>query len=168
MDTPNLVEAMLAGLVAQEEACQAYPDLDYLRARATLNDVPLQWVLTIADAPIARKLIHHVAQALLALTEAAELGWQQGEHDGCGLWHALQQAPPWLLRPAEPDDAETDIALLLWRDEECAGDWNALIETLHRAGSQPWQWAIQRCRDLQQFERTSQCPLGALLAPPKE
>jgi len=166
VDTPHLVEAMLAGLICDDEACQAYPDLGYLRARAELTGVPLQWLLAVVDAPLARGLVRHAARALLALAETAEAGWQCGAEDGCGLWHALQQAPPWLLRPAEADDEETDIALLLLRDQDCSGDWNALIEALHRVGSRPWQWAIQRCRDLQQFEQATQCSLNELLAAP--
>ena len=134
MDTPHLVEAMLAGLIGNDEACQAYPDLGYLRHRAELTGVPLQWLLAVADLPLARGLLRHMAQALLGLIAAAEAGWQDGACDGCGLWHALRQAPPWLLRPDEADDEETDIALLLLRDEQYGGDWNALIEALHHGG----------------------------------
>lgn len=166
MDTPHLVETMLAGLLLSEEACQAYPELGYLQQRAEPGQAPIQWLLTTADVPLARGLIRHVALALLELLDAAEAGWECGADDACGLWHALAAAPGWLLRPPDLDDDQPDLALLAWRDEECAGDWNVLIEALHRAGSQRWQWAIQRCRAMQAFERSTGCPLASLLAPP--
>jgi len=166
MDTPHLVEALVAGLISNDEACQAYPDLGYLRYRAELTGVPLQWLLVAADLPLARGLLRHAVLALLELIEAAEAGWQEGASDGCGLWHALWQAPSWLERPAEADDHEADIALLLLRDEQYGGDWLALIKALHHTGSRPWQWAIQRCRDLQQLEQMLSCPLRALIEAP--
>jgi hypothetical protein len=57
-----------------------------------------------------------------------------------------------------------DIDLLLERDRDHGGDWQALIAALHRAGSATWQWAIRRCRAMQRFEAQEQISLRALLA----
>ncbi|MBM3188956.1 MAG: hypothetical protein FJZ90_09580, partial [Chloroflexi bacterium] len=164
MNTPHLVECVLAGLALNDEACEAYPELGELRLRARCGGapVPLQWALCVADLPLARGLIRHTALALLSLLDGIDEGWKAGERDGCPLWHTLQRAPPWLLLPEEPDDAEPDIALLLERDESYHGDWQALIEALHRAGSREWQWAIQRCRAMQAYEARHQVNLGDL------
>jgi len=169
MHTPLLVEALLEGLVLHDEACQAYPDLAALRARAQGEDgpplLPLQWALCVADVPLARRLIRHAARSLLDLVDAADAGWQRGRASGCPLWEVLAEAPPWLLRPDSPDDDECDIALLLERDESYGGDWNGLLEALHLAGSREWQWAIERCRAMQRFERAHCRNLRYLLAP---
>ena len=167
MHTPLLVEALLEGLVLHDEACQAYPDLAALRARAQGEDgpplLPLQWALCAADLPLARRLLRHAAHSLLDLVDAADAGWRRGGASGCPLWEVLAVAPPWLLRPDPPDDDEPDIALLLERDESHRGDWNGLIEALHGAGSRQWQWAIQRCRAMQRFERGHHVNLRHLL-----
>lgn len=169
MHTPLLVEALLQGLVLHDEACQAYPDLAALCARAQGEVapplLPLQWALCVADVPLARRLLRHAARSLLDLVDAADAGWRRGRASGCPLWEVLAVAPPWLLRPDPPDDDEPDIALLLERDEEHRGEWSDLIASLHRAGSREWQWAIARCRAMQRFERSRQLNLRHLLDP---
>jgi hypothetical protein len=175
MSTSHLVEALLAGLVLDDEACETHPELESLRALAeTVGTGPgggepgtLQWLLCAADLPAARRIIRRSAWALLDLLECIDDGHAEGERNGCPLWSALRHAPPWLARPAEPDDRQDDIALLLERDESYHGDWQALIEALHQAGSRPWQWAIRRCRRMQRFERDYAVNLRALLEPPK-
>ena len=165
MLTPHLIEALLAGLLLDDEACEAYPELGELRQRAQLGGapLPLQWALCVADLPLARGLIRHTAAALLALLDGIDGGWAAGQRDGCPLWHTLQRAPDWLLLPDKPDDNEADIALLLERDESYGGDWQALIEALHRAGSREWQWAIRRCRAMQAYEKGHEANLRDLL-----
>jgi hypothetical protein len=163
MHTPLLVEALLEGLALHDEACEAYPDLMALRARAQGENgpplLPLQWVLCVADVPLARRLIRHAARSLLGLLDAADAGWRRGQASNCPLWEVLAAAPDWLLRPDPPDDDDPDVALLLERDESFGGDWNGLIEELHRAGSRTWQEAIARCRAMQRFERAHQVNL---------
>jgi hypothetical protein len=166
MNTPQLLEAMLAGLVFHDEACACYPELGALRLRAENDGVPLQWAVLADELPLARELFWRVALALLDVLIAAEQGREEAELDGCPLWHALALAPSWLLRPDGPDDALDDIALLLERDEAHGGDWNGLLESLHRAGSLEWQWAIRRCRAMQRFEREQGVDLRALIATP--
>jgi len=172
MHTPLLVEALLEGLVLHDEACQAYPDLAALRARAQGEDgpplLPLQWALCVADVPLARRLVRHAARSLLGLLDAVDAGWRRGRATGCSLWEVLAEAPPWLLRPDPPDDDEPDIALLLERDESYHSDWNGLLEALHGAGSREWQWAIERCRAMQRYERAHQVNLRHLLEPVDE
>jgi len=184
MITPQLVEGLLSGLVLDDEACNCYPELGRLRARAlgweaeTIHGVARQqsswqWALCTCNLPLARGLLRHAARSLLELLDALNLADEASTQDDCYVWHALRLAPPWLPRPAEPDDEEPDIALLLERDELWNGDWLALIEDLHRAGSERWQWAIQRCRAMQRFERAYGVNLRQLLepteaGPPKE
>ncbi len=163
MDTSHLVESLLSALAVNDEAAACYPELAALRARAR-QGLPLQWVLAVDDLPLARGLIRHAAQALLALLDALDEGARQGREDACPLWHTLRRVPAWLLRPLDPDDEVPDIALLLERDETCGGDWQPLIESLHRAGSDTWQWAIRRCRAMQHFEQQHACNLAHLLA----
>ena len=165
MLTPHLVEALLVGLVFNDEADEVYPELGELRQRACSGgaSLPLQWALCVADLPLARGLIRHTATALLALLDAIDEGWRAGEQDGCPLWHTLRCAPPWLLLPEEPDDGEPDIALLLERDESYDGDWQQLIEALHLAGSREWQWAIRRCRAMQTYEARHEVKLRELV-----
>jgi len=154
---------MLAGVVDDDELRASYPDLAELRERAERGGAPLQWVLCAEDLPLVRDLLATAAIALcdllLALGEA-ELG---AAEDGCWLGHALLHAPQWLARPATMDSAHPDIALLLERDEHYHGDWDALIEALHGAGSVRWQEAIQRCRAMQRFERARGVSLCGLL-----
>lgn len=167
MHTPLLVEALLSGLVLCDEACEAYPDLEALRSYAEGGGepVPLQWALCATDLPLARGLLRHAATALLELLEALDAADRAAQRDGCELWYALCLAPGWMGRPDEPDDRHPDVALLLERDEAYAGDWLALIEALHRAGSAEWQWAIGRCRAMQVLERRLGLNLHELLAP---
>ena len=168
MTTSHLVESLLAGLVFNDEACEAHPELEALRTLAeTGSGEPgiLQWLLCAAELPAARRLIRRTAWALLDLLEDIDEGYAEGKNDGCPLWNALRLAPPWLARPVEPDDRHRDIALLLERDESYHGDWQALIEALHHAGSRPWQWAIRRCRHMQRFERAHAVNLRTLLEP---
>jgi hypothetical protein len=164
MNTPHLLETLLAGLVFNDEACACYPELGAWRARVEADGgIPLQWVVLTDDLPLARGLLWHLVGALLDLLEAAEEGGDRGQADGCALWHTLSLAPPWLLRPDDPDDVLDDIALLLECDEDHGGDWNGLLESLHQAGSLEWQWAIHRCRAMQRFEREQGVNLRALL-----
>ena len=155
MLTPHLVEALLAGLVLNDEACEAYSELGELRlrARGPGGVVPFQWALCVADFPLVRGLVRHTAHALLDLVDAIDDGAEAGDLDGCPLWHTLAHLPQWFLWPPDPDDDVVDIALLLERDEEHGGDWMRLLETLHIAGSLEWQWAIQRCRSMQSYEK---------------
>lgn len=138
------------------------------RGRTAPPLLPLQWALCVADLPLARRLLRHAAHSLLDLVDAADAGWRRGRVSACPLWEVLAEAPPWLLRPDPPDDDELDVALLLERDESYRGDWNGLIEELHRAGSKEWQWAIIRCRAMQRFERVHQANLRHLLEPTDE
>jgi hypothetical protein len=170
MSISHLVEALLAGLVFHDEACEAYPELETLRALAeTGGGEPgiLQWLLCTADLPATRRIIRRSVWALLDLLECIDEGLAEDGRNACPLWSVLRHAPPWLARPAEPDDRQDDIALLLERDESYHGDWQALIEALHQAGSRPWQWAIRRCRRMQQFERDYAVNLRNLLEPPQ-
>jgi len=165
MNTSQLLESMLRGLVDDDEACACYPDLGALARAAEAAGAPIQWALLSEELPQARELVLHVAGALLDLLETIERGRAAAQTDGCPLWHALAEAPEWLQRPTQPDDRHDDIALLLERDETYGGDWQALIESLHRAGSDTWQWAIARCRAMQRFEREQRLPLRTLLSP---
>jgi hypothetical protein len=165
MNTPHLVEALLAGLVYHDEACDCYPELGELRLRSRTGR-PLQWILLADDLPRARGVIRHAAIALLDLLDAIDDGWEAARADDCPLWHGLALAPPWLLRPAAPDDATPDIALLLERDEAYGGDWRALVEALHQAGSRQWQWAIRRCRAMERFEAEQGIALRDLVPSP--
>jgi len=167
MHTPLLVEALVSGLVFCDEACEAYPDVEALRAYAEGGGepVPLQWALCAAEMPLARGLLRHAVTALLDLLDALDAADRAALRDGSGLWHALRRAPDWLLRPGEPDDRHADVALLLERDESHGGDWLALIEALHRVGSHEWQWAIGRCRAMQALERRWGLNLRELLVP---
>jgi hypothetical protein len=176
MITPHLVEALLAGLILNDEACDCYPELGRLRARARGREevqpggsfppgaLPWQWALCTCNLPLARGLVRHAARALLDLLDALDAADEAAARDDCYLWHALRLAPPWLTLPLEPDDDEPDIALLLERDEDWGGDWLALIEDLHRAGSETWQWAIRRCRAMRRFEQAYGVNLRDLLA----
>lgn len=168
MITPHLVEALLSGLIRSDEACACYPELGQLRHRAqgSGSPVPLQWALCVAGLPLACGLVRHTVEALLELLDRLDAAWDEGLVDGCPLWHALEKAPDWLLRPDEPDDNVPDIALLLERDETYGGDWQALIEELHQAGSRRWQWAIRRCRAMQRYEALQDVSLRDLLEPP--
>ncbi|MHB1296185.1 MAG: hypothetical protein ACYC4R_14465 [Anaerolineae bacterium] len=165
MITAELVEALIAGLASNDDACEVYPDLDALRACAQVRGVPLQWALCTTNLTCARGVLRHSATALLSLLDALDEAETAGAQDGCPLWHALAEAPPWLLAPNEPDDDEPDIALLMARDEQYGGEWNALIEALHEAGSRTWQWAIARCRAMQAYETRHACNLRDLLRP---
>jgi len=163
MITPHLVEQMLAGLVQCDEACEAYPELGHLRGYAATHGVPLQWALASADVPNARGLLAHAALALLDWLVCLDEADEVGATDGCPLWHALDHAPEWLLRPTPADDAHDDIGLLLERDADHSGDWQAMIESLHQGGSTLWQEAIQRCRAMQRFEAERGIDLRDLL-----
>ncbi|NLX43793.1 MAG: hypothetical protein GXY79_10000 [Chloroflexi bacterium] len=170
MSPSHLVEALLAGLVLDDETCEAHPEMETLRALAETGGPGtgmLQWLLCAVDLPAARRVIRRSAWALLDLLERVDEGHAEGERNGCPLWSVLRHAPPWLARPVEPDDRLDDIALLLERDESYHGDWQALIEALHQAGSRSWQWAIRRCRCMQRFEREQGVNLRNLLESPQ-
>jgi hypothetical protein len=58
------------------------------------------------------------------------------------------------------------VALIWERQVNHAGDWNRLLEALHAGGTEEWQWAIRRCRDLMRFEREMDVDLAAVLGAP--
>jgi hypothetical protein len=155
VNTPYLVEAMLGGVVGCDEAAEAYPELQRLRdwAGTPGEAAPLQWLLLTLDLPLARGLLRHTALALLHLLDVADTAWATDAIDGCGKFRAICHAPPWLLVPPQPDDRDDDAALVWERDTDFGGNWYALLEALHQAGSVEWQWAIQRCRTMMAFER---------------
>ncbi len=167
MNTPCLVEALVGGLVGCDDAAEAYPQLEVLRQRSGLgtthSDVPLQWLLLSVDLPLARGLLRHTAQALLQLLDAADAAWATDAIDEAGKFRAILNAPAWVLQPAGLNDRDEDVALVLERDADFGGDWYALLEALHRAGSAEWQWAIRRCRAMMRFEASTGMDIADVL-----
>jgi hypothetical protein len=159
MTTARLVEALLEGAIASG-LC---PELRGC-APATGEVLPAQYVLLVRERPRARAALRRAAQSLLALLDAADAA--RGNADGCGRFRALAAAPHWLLRPSDPDDSDPDVALVWEREVDHGGDWESLLEALHRAGSLEWQWAIRRCRALMQFEADTGLDLAALIGIP--
>jgi hypothetical protein len=160
MSTDHHLEALLEGAIAAG-VCPELRDC----VPATGELLPAQYVLLTRDLPQARARLRCAAQALLALLEIADAAYA-ANGDGCGPFRALDAAPEWLLRPSDPDDTDLDVALIC----ECAidhgGDWHALLEALHRAGSVEWQWAIRRCRALMRFEEETDVDLAELIGVP--
>jgi hypothetical protein len=156
VNTPCLVEALVGGLTACDDAAEAYPQLEVLRGRAgwgcAHGGAPLQWLLLTVDLPLARALLRHTAQALLRLLDVADVAWATDAIDEAGKFRAILNAPPWVLQPAGLDDRDEDVALVLERDADYHGNWYALLEALHQAGSAEWQGAIRRCRAMMRFE----------------
>jgi hypothetical protein len=124
----------------------------------------MQYLLLVRDRPRLRAALRRAAQGLLALLDTADAAY--GEEDGYGKLRALTEAPDWLLRPSGPDDSDPDVALIWERQIDHAGDWQSLIEALHRTGSTQWQWAIQRCRSLMRFEAEMGIDLAKLAGVP--
>ena len=162
MDTAHLVEALLSGLIRSDEAGEAYPELDRLRGWVGEADepIPLQYALCTLDLPAARGVLRHAAQALLALLDAVAAAWADDDLDR--KFRALLAAPDWLLRPAETDNRDPDVALLLERELGGQG-WPGLLEALHQAGSVEWQTAIRRCREMIRFEAETGVDLAKLM-----
>jgi hypothetical protein len=146
MDTAHLVEALLDGAI-RSGLC---PELRGCTP-ATGEVLPAQYLLLVRDLPGTRSALRQAALGLLALLDAAEAGYACDGEDGCGKFQALLSAPDWLLRPAEPDSRDLDVALLLERERGGQG-WPDLLEALHQAGSVEWQPAIRRCREMMRFE----------------
>jgi hypothetical protein len=161
MDTPDLLEALLEGAITSG-LCR---DLRGWSPR-TGELMPAQYLLLVRDRPRVRAALRSAAKALLDVLDAADQAYAQAYADGCARFRALAAAPDWLLCPSHPDDTDPDVALLLERAVNHDGDWTALLEALHRAGSLDWQWAIQRCRTLMHFEEETGIDLMALVGVP--
>jgi hypothetical protein len=130
---------------------------------ATGEVLPAQYLLLVRDLPCARTRLRWAAEALLALLDAADAAYTDGNADCCAKFRALAAAPGWLLRPSDPDDTDPDVALIWECKIDHGGDWYGLLETLHRAGSVEWQWAIRRCRALMRFEEETGTELAMLV-----
>jgi hypothetical protein len=161
MDTARLVEALLEGAIASG-VC---PELRCC-VPATGEVLPAQYVLLVRDRPRTRAALRRAAQGLLALLDAADGAYLEGNREGCGKLHALAAAPDWLLHPSDPDDSDPDVALVWEREVDHGGDWESLLDALHRAGSVEWQGAIRRCRTLMRFEAETGTDLAALIGIP--
>lgn len=156
--TPHLLEALLDGAIAAG-VCPALRGC----VPATGEVLPAQYLLLTRDDPRARAALRRAARSLLALLDAADAAYANGDPDGCAKFRALAAAPAWLLRPSAPQDTDLDVALVWERQVDHGGDWNGLLQALHRAGSVRWQWAIQRCRALMRFERETGIDLAELV-----
>jgi hypothetical protein len=130
---------------------------------ATGEVLPAQYLLLTRDVPRARARLRQAAGALLALLDAADAAYADGDPDRCGKFRALAAAPGWLLRPSSPKDIDLDVALVWKCAVDHGGEWYGLVEALHRAGSIEWQWAIRRCRALMRFEKETGVELAELL-----
>lgn len=161
MTKADLIEALLEGAIAAG-VCR---DLRGW-SPGTGEVLPAQYLLLVRDRPRVRTALRSAAEGLLALLDAADQAYEHPGVDHCGKFHALATAPSWLLRPCEPDDSDPDVALLLEREVNHGGDWQGVLEALHRAGSLDWQWAIRRCRTLMRFERETGLDLAALVGIP--
>jgi hypothetical protein len=161
MTTARQVEALLQGAIAsglcpEQRGC----------IPATGEVLPVQYLLLTREQPRARGLLRRAAQGLLALLDAADTAYANGNADGCGKFRALAEAPDWLLRPSGPDDSDLDVALVWEREVDHGGDWEGLLDALHRAGSVEWQPAIRRCRTLMRFEEHTGLDLAVLVGIP--
>jgi hypothetical protein len=158
MTNANHLEALLEGAIASglcPELRGCVPE--------TGEVLPAQYLLLIRDVPRARARLRRAAEALLALLDAADAAHADGNADRCAKFRALAAAPGWLLRPSGPDDTDPDVALIWECTMDHGGDWYGLLETLHRAGSVEWQWAIRRCRALMRFEKETEIDLATLI-----
>jgi hypothetical protein len=156
-DSPIRLEALLEGAI-RSGLC---PELRGC-SPATGEVLPAQYLLLVRDLPHTRSALRQAALDLLALLDAAQAGYAGDSEDGCGRFRALLAAPGWLLRPAEPDGRDPDVALLLERERGGQG-WPGLLEALHQAGSVEWQPAIRRCRELMRFEMETGVDLAELM-----
>jgi len=158
MPIAHQLEALLESAI-DSGLCQELRGCD----PATGEVLPAQYLLLTRARPRTRARLRQAAEALLALLDAADAAYADGNTDRCAKFRALDAAPDWLLRPSDPNDTDPDVALI-W---ECAvdhgGDWYRLLEVLHRAGSVEWQWAIHRCRTLMRFEEETEMNLAALI-----
>jgi hypothetical protein len=161
MPTARLVEALLEGAIASGLCPELWGCVP-----ATGEVLPAQYLLLTRDQPRARARLRRAARGLLALLDAADQAYDGDNLDGCGKFHALAAAPGWLLRPSDPDDSDPDVALIWEREVDHGGDWEGLLEALHRAGSVEWQWAIRRCRALMRLEEGTGTDLAALIGIP--
>lgn len=162
MTEAGLVEALLEGVIA---ATGVGRDLRGW-SDTTGAVLPAQYLLLVRDRPELRRALRSAAEGLLELLDAADQAYEQAGADHCGKFDALAAAPDWLLCPCESDDSDPDVALILEREVTHNGDWEGLLEALHRAGSLDWQGAIRRCRELMRFERERELDLAALLGIP--
>lgn len=156
MNIAHLLEALLDGAI-RSGLC---PELRGCTP-VTGEVLPAQYLLLVRDLPRTRSALRQAALDLLALLDAAEAGYAFGNGDGFGKFRALLAAPDWLLRPAEPDSRDFDVALLLERELGGQG-WPGLLEALHQAGSVSWQPAIRRCREMMRFEAEKGVDLAKL------
>jgi len=166
-DHPHLVEALLTGLILTT-GLRLLPDLGRLRARALGWEAEDLARARPCQARTRSRGSHYRAGRIacngrcvlqLALARGSCATRRGRCWTGWMLWMPPMTRrrrmtatsgtpcawPTWLLRPADPDDDEPDIACS-WSAMRIGWDWLALIEDLHRAGSETWQWAIQRCR----------------------
>ena len=161
--TALLVEDLLDGAIAAGFC----PELRRVTP-STGEILPAQYLLLVGQsASGTRERLRRAARGLLCLLDAADAGDAAGnaggDADGCAKFRALAAAPEWLLRAADPDDIDIDIALLCEREFDHRGNWLSLIEHLHLSGSIEWQWAIQRCRAMMRFERETGLDLANLV-----
>ena len=167
MSTSRLVEALLEGAMTSG-LCPDLPALPGLCSRTTGEVLPLQYLLLVRDQPRLRTALRTAAESLLTLLEVADQAYAHHEGPrGCGKFRALSAAPAWVQRPSCPDDSDPDVALIWDRQVAYGGDWLALLEALHRAGSREWQWAIRRCRTLMRFERATGIDLVEAVGAPQ-
>jgi len=154
-----LVESLLDGAIAAGHC----PGLRGAVA-STGEVLPAQYLLLARGIPAAqREGLRRAALGLLELLDAADRAAAHADSDDCARFHALAAAPHWLLFPSDPDDTDVDVALICERELDHGGSWHALLAHLHRAGTEEWQWAIQRCRALMRFETQAGRDLADLL-----
>lgn len=133
------------------------------------NSVPLQYLLCILELPQARAALRaalpawvEAAGLLAALLEHVEVVWAEDTR-GCAALSSLLQAPWPVRRPGQPDLRDHDVLLMLERDLQFHGSWDAQIESLHQQGSRQNQADIQRILQLAAFERRHHVNLRELL-----
>jgi hypothetical protein len=165
MTTARLIEALLEGAI-ESGLCPDLPTAPRPWSLTTGELLPAQYLLLVHDWPRARAALRRAAEGLLALVDAADAAYANGDGDGCGKLRALAAAPAWLQRPSGPDDTDLDVALVWERQVDHGGDWEGLLEALHQAGSTDWQWAIRRCRTLMRFEEEMGIDLAELVGAP--
>ncbi len=131
--------------------------------------VPLQYLLCRLDLPQARAALlaalpawEQAVQQLAALVTHIASVWAEDARGWAGF-SSLLHAPWSVQRPAQPDVRDHDVLLLLERDLQYHGSWDALLEALHQQGSRQNQSEIQRILQLAAFERTYQVNLQEIV-----
>lgn len=132
--------------------------------------VPLQYLLCILDLPQARAALRAALPAwaeavrqLETLLEHVETVWAEDRRGWASL-SSLLLAPWPVRRPGQPDLRDHDVLLMLERDLQFNGSWDAQLEALHQQGSRQNQPDIQRILQLAAFERQHHTNLREVLA----